>query len=310
MKAFRIHRFGGPEVLTFDDLPMPKPRAGEVLVKVFAASVNPVDFKIREGNYPPVGEGALPVVLGRDISGVIESCGEHAGKLKEGDGVFAMLGQDRGGQAEYVLVKTSELALKPDELNHVEAAAVPLAGLTAWQGLFDHGALQPGQRVLIHGGSGGVGHFAIQFAKAKGCFVTTTASGEGVSFARRLAADQVIDYTKERFEDIVDPVDLVYDLIDGDTRERSWGVLKKGGRLVSTLTEPSQDQARKYGVTATRYTAHPDGGQLAEIAALISAHKVMPHVTVTYPFEKAAYAEQELEKGHMQGKMVLQMAAA
>lgn len=310
MKAVRIHRFGGPEVLTFDDLPMPRPGSGEVLVKVCAASVNPVDFKIREGKYPAVREGNLPVVMGRDVSGIIEACGEHVGKLKTGDAVFAMLGQDRGGQAEYVLVKVGELAPKPDELNHVEAAAVPLAGLTAWQGLFDHGALQPGQRVLIHGGSGGVGHFAIQFAKSKGCFVATTASGEGVDFARHLAADQVIDYTKDLFEEVVEPVDLVYDLIDGDTRERSWGVLKKGGRLVSTLTEPSQDEAKRHQVTATRYTVRPDGGQLAEIGALISSRKVMPHVTVTYPFEKAAFAEQELAKGHMKGKMVLQVAAA
>ena len=310
MKAVRIHRFGGPEVLTFDTLPVPDPRDNEVVIKVFAASVNPVDYKIREGNYPPVGEGHLPMVMGRDVSGVIETCGGHVGDLKAGDLVFAMLGQDRGGQAEYVVVKTGELARKPDELSHVEAAAVPLAGLTAWQGLFDHGQLQPGQRVLIHGASGGVGHFAVQFAKAKGCWVAATASGEGVDFVRHLAADQVVDYTKDLFEEQIDPVDLVFDLVDGDSRDRSWGLIKKGGRLVSTLTEPSQKRAKAAHVTALRYTVHPDGGQLAEIAALISARKVMPHVSATYPLEKVVAAEQELEKGHMRGKMVLQVAAA
>ncbi len=310
MKAVRIHHFGGPEVLTFDDLPVPDPRDGEVVLKVLAASVNPVDYKIREGNYPAVREGQLPVVMGRDVSGVIETCGGHAGDFKEGAAVFAMLAQERGAQAEYVLAKIDELAFKPDELSHVEAAAVPLAGLTAWQGLFDHGRLQPGQRVLIHGASGGVGHFAVQFAKSKGCFVAATASGEGVDFVRHLAADQVIDYTKDLFEEQIEPVDLVFDLVDGDSRERSWGLIRKGGRLVSTLTEPSQDRAKAAGVTAMRYTVHPSGSQLAEIAALISARKVMPHVTATFPFEKVVAAEQELEKGHMLGKMVLQMAAA
>jgi len=310
MKAVRIHRFGGPEVLTFDSLPMPVPGDGEVVVKVFAASVNPVDYKIREGHYPAVREGQLPVVMGRDVSGVIQSCGGHAGDFKDGDPVFAMVGQDRGGQAEYVLLKTAELARKPDELSHIEAAAVPLAGLTAWQGLFDQGKLQPGQRVLIHGASGGVGHFAVQFAKSRGCFVAATASGEGVDFVRHLAADQVIDYTRDLFEEQVEPVDLVFDLVDGDSRERSWKLVRKGGRLVSTLTEPSQEEAARRGITAARYTVRPDGGQLAEIAALISSRKVMPHVTATYPLEKVVQAERELEKGHMRGKMVLQVAAA
>jgi len=291
MKAVRIHRFGGPEVLTFDDLPMPEPREGEVVVKVCAASVNPVDFKIREGKYPAVQEGQLPVVMGRDISGIVEKCGGRVGDLKQGSAVFAMLGQDRGGQAEYVLAKTSELAMKPDELSHVEAAAVPLAGLTAWQGLFDHGQLQAGQRVLILGASGGVGHFAVQFV-------------------RHLAADQVVDYTKDLLAEQIEPVDLVFDLVDGDSREQAWALVKKGGRLVSTLTEPSQDKAKAQQITALRYTAHPSGSQLAEIAALISSKKVMPHVTATYPFEKLVAAEQELEKGHMRGKMVIQIAAA
>jgi NADPH:quinone reductase-like Zn-dependent oxidoreductase len=310
MKAVRIHRFGGPEVLSFDDLPMPEPRDGEVVVKVCAASVNPVDFKIREGNYPAVREGQLPVVMGRDISGIVATCGGRVGDLKEGSAVFAMLGQDRGGQAEYVTVKTSELAAKPDELSHVEAAAVPLAGLTAWQGLFDHGQLQQGQRVLILGASGGVGHFAVQFAKSRGCTVIATASGEGVDFVRHLAADQVIDYTKDLLADQVEPVDLVFDLVDGDARDQVWALVKKGGRLVSTLTEPSQQKAKAREITALRYTAHPSGAQLAEIAALIASKKVMPHVTATYPFEKLVAAEQELEKGHMRGKMVIQIAAA
>lgn len=310
MKAVRIHRFGGPEVLTYDDLPVPEPRDGEVVVRVCAASVNPVDYKIREGNYPLVGEGMLPMVMGRDISGIVETCGGRVGDLKEGAVVFAMLGQDRGGQAEYVMVKTGELTAKPDELSHVEAAAVPLAGLTAWQGLFDHGQLRPGQRVLILGASGGVGHFAVQFAKSKGCTVIATASGEGVDFVRHLAADQVVDYTKDLLADQIDPVDLVFDLVDGNSREQAWALVKKGGRLVSTLTEPSQIKAKALKITALRYTVHPSGSQLAEIAALISSKKVMPHVTATYPFEKVVAAEQALEKGHMRGKMVLQVAAA
>ncbi|MER9652874.1 NADP-dependent oxidoreductase [Mesorhizobium sp. M0152] len=305
IKAVRVHTFGGPEVLSLDEVPMPQPRDDEVTLKVYAASVNPVDYKIREGTS---GED-LPVTLGRDVSGVVELCGTRAHTLKKGDPLFAMLGPDRGGNAEYVVVKATEAAAKPESLSHVEAAAVPLAGITAWQGLFDHGGLEPGQRVLIHGGAGGVGHLAIQLAKATDAFVATTVSAEDFDFVHRLGADQIVDHKKQRFEDVVEEVDVVFDLVAGDTQDRSWTVLKPGGRLVSTLSEPSPEQARRHQAHGISYIAQPNAAQLADIGRLIDAGKVKPFVQATYPLEEVAKAEERLEKEHARGKIVLRIAA-
>jgi NADPH:quinone reductase-like Zn-dependent oxidoreductase len=286
---------------------VPEPQAGEVLVQVYAASVNPVDWKIREGRYPAVKADKLPYVMGRDVSGVVTASGGGDSLPKIGDAVFGMLGIERGGYAEHVILRAGEVAPKPRSLDHVTAAAVPLAGLTAWQGLFRHGGLQAGQRVLIHGGSGGVGHLAIQFAKAKGATVATTVSGRHIDFVRSLGADQVIDYKKQRFEDEVHDVDLVYDLIAGETQDRSWQVLKQGGTLISTLTEPSQEEARKRKVRALRYTCEPDGRALAEIAALIDAGQVTPKVSRVFDLGRAADAEEYVKQGHTEGKVVLRV---
>jgi NADPH:quinone reductase-like Zn-dependent oxidoreductase len=309
VKAVRIHAFGGPEVLSLDDIPFPEPHDDEVVLKVCASSVNPVDYKIRSGHYGGAGAAQLPIGVGRDVSGVVELCGARAHTLRKGDAIYAMLGRDRGGNAEYVAVKATEGAAKPETLDHTYAAAVPLAGLTAWQGLFDHGGLRPGQRVLIHGGAGGVGHFAVQFAKAKGAFVATTVSGDDLEFARELGADQAIDYKTERFEDRVANIDVVFDLVAGETQDRSWSVLRDGGIIVSTLTEPSQEAARRHSARGTHYMAHPNGAQLAEIGRLIDAGKVKPFVQATYPLKEVAAAETALEKQHPRGKIVLEVAA-
>jgi NADPH:quinone reductase-like Zn-dependent oxidoreductase len=199
------------------------------------------------------------------------------------------------------------LTSKPDVLDHVHAAAVPLAGQTAWQGLFRHGQLKSSQSVLIHGGSGGVGHFAVQFAKAKGARVLTTVSTDNVAFARSLGADVVIDYKTKRFEDEAANLDMVFDLIDGETRERSWKLLKKGGVLVSTLTDPSQEKANQLGVRALRYTVEADGAELEEIASLIVEGKVKPYVQKTFPLAAAAEAVALVEQGHSTGKVVLRV---
>jgi NADPH:quinone reductase-like Zn-dependent oxidoreductase len=182
---------------------------------------------------------------------------------------------------------------------------LPLAGITAWQGLFRHGGLKSGQRVLIHAGSGGVGHFAVQFAKAKGAYVITTVSGENVDFVRRLGADEVIDHKKQQFENKVRDVDMVFDLIGGETEDRSWGVLKKGGVLVSTLSLPSQEKAKAHGVRGMRYTAEASGSELGEIAGLIDAGKVKPTISRTFPLKDAVSALQLVEQGHTRGKVVL-----
>lgn len=307
MKAIRIHSFGGPESLRLEQLDTPQPRAGELLVKVQAASVNPVDFKIREGKYPPVKAESLPLVLGRDIAGVVEACGEGMA-LEKGAAVYAMLGMGRGGYEEYAIVQQDEAARMPGNLSFVEAAAVPLAGLTAWQGLFDHGGLQEGQRVLIHGAAGGVGHFALQFAKAKGAWAAVTVSSHDLELVRELGADQIIDYKSQRFEQEISEIDLVFDLIGGDTLKRSWSVLRDGGALISTLEEPrAEEQGR--GLRGARFTAQPSGLQLAEIGRLIEAGKVLPLIQNVFPLDQAAAAQTSLEKDHVRGKIVLEVAA-
>ncbi len=309
MKAIRIYGFGGPEVLELDDLPVPEPSEDELLVRIRAASVNPVDYKIRRGAVPWALPEMLPITLGRDLSGRVESSGPGVDGFRQGDAIYALLGGvDRGSYAEYVIVKPNEAAPKPARLSHIEAAAVPLAALTAWQGLFDHGHLQAGQTVLIHGGSGGVGHFAVQFAKVKGATVLTTVSSPNVDFVRELGADRAIDYQAQRFEEIGREVDLVLDLVGGETQERSWSVLKPGGILVSALGEPSGEKAMQQRARGVGYRAQPNTAQLAEIARLIDQGKVRPIVSATYPLAEARRAHERLEQGHVRGKIVLVVA--
>jgi NADPH:quinone reductase-like Zn-dependent oxidoreductase len=305
IRKMRIHSFGDSVVLQADTVEPSLPDAAQVVVGVKAASVNPVDFKIRNGKYPAVKEDRLPYTLGRDVSGVVEQCGAQATQYQIGDEVFGMVGIGGGGYAEKAALDERAITRKPASLDHVHAAAIPLAGQTAWQGLFRHGGLKAGQSVLIHGGAGGVGHFAIQFAKAKGARVLTTVATANVEFAKSLGADVVIDYQQERFEDHAADLDMVFDLIDGETRARSWKLLKAGGTLVSTLSDPSQQQAKELGVRGLRYTVEADGNELAEIAALVTAGKVKAHIAKTYPLEEAAQALAALEQAHPAGKIVL-----
>jgi NADPH:quinone reductase-like Zn-dependent oxidoreductase len=304
-RKVRIHRFGGPEVLQIDEVESSLPDALQVLVNIKAASVNPVDFKIRNGQYPAVKEDRLPYTLGRDVSGIVEKCGAQATQFQIGDEVLGIVGIGGGGYAQEVALDQQALARKPESIDHVHAGAIPLAGLTAWQGLFRHGELKSGQSVLIHGGSGGVGHFAVQFAKAKGARVLTTVSTENVDFARRLGADVVIDYKTQRFEDLAHDLDMVFDLIDGETRERSWKLLRPGGVLVSTLTEPSQERAAQHRVRALRYTVEANGHELTEIVELVASGKVKPHVRKTFRLDAAAEALEAVEHGGAAGKVVL-----
>lgn len=306
--AVRIHSFGGADVLKLESVPLPDPKDGEFIVKVAAASVNPVDYKIRNGTYPRIKLEHLPRTLGRDLSGIVESAGPNAA-FKVGDDIYAFLGPDRGGNAERVLIKPNEAALKPKRLSHVEAAAVPLAAITAWQGLFDIGGLKAGERVLIHAGNGGVGHLAVQFAKAKGAWVATTCSGVDMDFVKGLGADQVIDYRAGRFEELVQPVDLVLDLVGGEARARSWFVIKKGGRLASALglSEADGAKATEAGVAAHMYVAKVSSAQLAEVGALIDAGKVKVEVQDVFAFKDVAAAHDKLEKEHTRGKIVLDL---
>jgi NADPH:quinone reductase-like Zn-dependent oxidoreductase len=301
MKAARIHSFGGPEVLQVEDVDAPKPKSGEVLVRVSAASVNPVDYKIRQGGFPRITQKDLPIILGRDVCGTVQ---DNAGKSSE---VMALLTWGAGGYAEIVAVPQALCVPKPGDLSAAEAAAVPLAAMTAWQGLFDHGGLQKGQRVLIHAGSGGVGHFAVQLAATRGATVVSTASSDNLDFVKSLGAETVIDYQSQRFEDVVSEVDVVFDLVGGETRERSWKVLRRGGILVSTLGQPSETEAAKHGVRAKGYMTEPNGAQLAEIGRLLETHRVRPVVTKTFKLAEAAAAQRYLEQQHPRGKVVLEI---
>ena len=304
MKAITMHSFGGPDVLRTEEIPVPVPMKGEVLIKVRAAGVNPVDYKIRSGKHFRK-ETHLPSVPGRDVSGTVEALGGGETDLRVGDEVYAYLASHAGGYAGFAIAWQNELARKPASIDHLHAAAVPLAGVTAWQALFDHGHLQAGQRVLIHGAAGGVGHFAVQFAKAKGAVVIATAAWEDIPLVKELGADQVIDYRHEAFEDKTRDIDLVVDLIAGDIQRRSWKVLKDGGTLVSTLEQPSRSQAEAHHAQGTVFMAKPTRDILTEISRLIDAGKVHVVLKKTYPLEQAAQAQDDLEHEHSVGKRVL-----
>lgn len=301
MKAVRIHAYGASNVLTLEDIPTPRPGDGEVLVKIQAASINPIDYKIREGKV----KQPLPMTMGRDLSGVVEDLGANVTGFAKGDAVFGLLGRDRGSYADYVATRVDVLAAKPKNLGHDEAAAVPLAAITAFQGMVDHGGMRAGQRVLIHGGGGGVGHIAIQIAKARGCWVATTISGRDKDFVLGLGADKAIDYRTERFEDQLSDLDLVYDLIGGETQARSFAVLKPGGALISTLQEPDREKAREKNLRTAHYMADANRRELSDIAQLIEAGKIKPHVAARFALADAAKAQDKLEKEHVQGKIVL-----
>jgi len=303
MKAVRIHSFGGPEVLRLEEVAIPKVDHSSVLLKVRAASVNPVDYKIRSGQFPMITQRELPVTLGRDVCGVIQG--------EDPDSEFmALLDWGAGGYAEYVAVPRALCVPRPAGLSMEDAAAVPLAAMTAWQGLFQYGALQRGQRVLIHGASGGVGHFAVQFAAHCGAQVFATASRNNIEFVRDLGASKIIDHERERFENEVPEVDLVFDLVGGATRERSWPLLHPGGTLVSTLGQPDAGQAARYKVRAVGYMTEADGGQLGQIASLIDAGAVHPIVSKVFALAEAAAAQRHLEHDHPRGKIVLTVNAS
>ncbi len=309
MKAVRIHDFGGAEVLKVEEVPTPSPGQGEVLIKVLAASVNPVDYKMRSGEFKPIGL-TLPRTLGRDVSGVVATVGGNVSRLKVGDSVFALLDRDHGGYAEFVVAQSESVAPKPAKVDHVHAAAVPLAAITAWQGLFDHGMLRAGERVLIHGAAGGVGHFAVQFARERGAHVIATSRADDHALLRRLGAEEVIDYENERFEDRVHDVDLVLDLVAGETQQRSWKALKKGGRMVSTLTPPSAMDGAPKDARGEAFMAQPNRGELEEIGRLIDSGRVQVIVQKTLPLSAVRRAHEFMEHEHMRGKVVLEVAAA
>ena len=309
MKAIVVNEYGGPEVLKYQDVPRPEPREDEILIRVMAAAVNPVDSYVRQGMFAKRGLGNRPAIIGYDISGVVEKTGANAKKFKPGDAVYCYLPVMRGGgYAEFAIAKESETAPKPKNVNFEEAAAVPLAATTAWQALIDTAKIDQGQTVLIHGGSGGVGSFAIQIAKVRGAKVIATASTAHQDLLKQLGVDQAIDYAKQKFEDVVKDVDVVLNCVRADALARSYGVVKKGGVIVSITDEPDQTECAKHGIRGSRLGAHPDGKVLEELTKLIEAGKMKPIISQTLPLADASKAHQQIETHHTLGKIVLKVA--
>ena len=306
MKAIRIHQYGGPEVLAQVEMQRPTPGSDEVLVKVHAAAVNPIDWKMRAGHVKQVFPLTFPATLGWDVSGTVEEVGNKVTQFKRGDEVYALV--KGGGYAEYVVATEASVAKKPRTLDHIQAASVPVSGLTALQALFEVAQLRAGQKVLIHAAAGGVGNFAVQLAKARGAYVIGTASSKNQTFLSDLGVDQPLDYQKTRFEDAVHDVDVVLDTIGGETQERSFKVLKKGGILVSLVQPPAQESATQYGVRALFYGGHASSSDLTEIAKLIDDGKVKTVVETVIPLAEARRAHELSETGHARGKIVLKVA--
>jgi NADPH:quinone reductase-like Zn-dependent oxidoreductase len=309
MKAVVVNEYGGPEVLKYQETPKPEPKDDEILIRVIAAAVNPVDSYVRQGMFAKRGLDNRPVIIGYDIAGVVEKTGANAKKFKAGDKVYSYLSVMRGGgYAEFAVAKESETALKPKNINFVEAAAVPLAATTAWQALIDTAKLEKGQTVLIHGGSGGVGSFAIQIATARGAKVIATASTAHLGLLKQLGVDQAIDYTATKFEDVVKDVDLVLNCVRADALNRSYGVVKKGGMIVSITDEPDQTECAKHGIRCSRLGAHPDASVLEELTKLIEGGKMKPIVSQTFPLAETSKAHEQIETHHTLGKIVLKVA--
>jgi NADPH:quinone reductase-like Zn-dependent oxidoreductase len=308
MNAIRIHNYGGPEVLQFENAPRPQLGGSEVLVRVHAAGVNPLDWKVRAGDLNGFIQHKLPLIPGWDVSGVVEEVGAGVSRSKKGDEVFAMADPTRdGAYADYVAVRGTALALKPKSLHHMRAAATPLSALAAWRSLFDLGQLKPGHRILIHGGSGGVGHFAVQLAKWKGAHVIATASTKNQELLRKLGADETIDYTIQKFEDVAHKIDIVLDTIGGETQERSWLVLNRGGALISLVQPPSEEKANRFGVRGIMSSVQPNGAQLNKIAKLIDSAKLRPTIDRILPLSEARRAHELSQSGHVPGKIVLRV---
>lgn len=306
MKAARIHAYGAASEIRIEDAPLPTLNDEDVLIRVVATSVNPVDWKIRKGYLQSFIPYDMPLIMGWDVSGVVERTGPAVTKFKPGDAVYSRPDIRRNGTyAEYIAVRESEIAFKPATISHVEAASLPLVSITAWESLFTTANLTAGQRVLIHAGAGGVGSIAIQLAKAKGAHVTATASAGKADLVRSLGADQVIDYRAQDFSTVARDMDVVFDTVGGDVQERSWSVLKPGGMLVSITDRPSEDRAKAEGKRAGFVFIAPNAAILTELAAMVDAGQVRPLIGAEYRLDDAARAQEASETGSATGKIVI-----
>lgn len=305
MKAVRIHEYGGLDVLRYEDTPRSKPSADEILIQVKATSVNPIDWKFREGYGRGWMPHTLPLTLGAEVAGVVAGIGEGVTAFAVGDEVYAYPSLARcGGYADYVTVLESEAAHKPQMLDFTQAAALPVGALTAWQA-YDMAGLEAGQKVLIHAAAGGVGSLAVQVAKARGAYVIGTASGRNADFLRSLGVDEVIDYTVTDFATAVSGVDMVFDLIGGATLEKSFGVVKSSGAIISAVQPPDAQLADRYGLSAGMVQVKPDSAQMQQLAQWADAGQVKPTVAIVLPLSEVRQAHELSQAGRTRGKIVL-----
>ena len=297
MQAVVVHETGGPEVLVLEEADRPEPGDGEVLVKVRAASVNPIDWKYRRG----IAQRELPAVLGNDISGTIES--SRAEGFAEGDDVFGWAAS--GGYADFATASADTIARKPDGVTHEQAAGIPVAGLTAWQALFDRGGLDAGQTALIAGAAGGVGHFAVQLAKHAGARVIGTGSSRNREFVLELGADEYVDYTQQDVAEVVSDVDLAFDTVGGDTTQSLVPTLREGGVIVTIANAPPEDAARERDARAELLVTSPSSDQLARVAELVGSGEVRVEIAEVLPLTEVRRAHELNESGHTRGKIIL-----
>lgn len=306
LKAAVIEKYGNEDELKIIDVKKPKAAADEVVVKIVATAVNPVDWKVREGYLQELVTYDFPIILGWDVAGIIEEVGENVKSFKVGDEVYSKpdLARD-GSYAEYIAIKASDVAFKPKSISFQEAASLPLVSITAWESVIDKGNIKKGDKILIHAGSGGVGTIAIQLAKWKGAYVITTCSEKNFDLVKSLGADEVIDYTKVNFEDVVSDIDVVFDTIGGDVQDRSWNVLKKGGVLVAITQTPSEETAKKFNVSSHLVFIDPNGPILKELAELVDQGIVKPVVGALYNLEDIKKAHILSQSGRAKGKIVI-----
>lgn len=311
MKAVQINSYGGNDVLEINEnAPKPSPAKSQVLAEVYATSINPIDWKVRAGYLKEMVPLQFPATLGGDFAGVICEVGEDVGNFKVGDEVYGQGGILNGGSgsfAEFVAANVGKVAVKPKSADFIEAGALPLAGVSALQALEDHIHLAKGQKILIHGGAGGIGHFAVQLAKSQGAYVATTVSTRDMEFTKSLGADEVIDYESEAFDEKLTDFDAVFDTVGGETTDKSFKVLKKGGIIVSMVGQPNEELAQKYGVSALGQNTDANPERLARLSKLVEDGKIKVHIDKVFPPEQAKEAFGHLEEGRHQGKVVLKI---
>ena len=308
MKAIRMHHRGGPEALVYEDAPIPTLQPGDALVRVHAAGISPAEFTWHIWETPD-GRSRLPLIPSHEVSGVVVAVAPDVRDVEVGGAVYGLTDFFRdGGAAEYVAVRTAELAPKPRSLDHASAAATPLSALTAWQALFEHARLTPEQRVLIHGAAGGVGSFAVQLARWRGAHVIGTASARNVDFVRKLGADEVVDHEATPFETVLRDVDVVLDSVGGTIRERSWSVLRPNGLLVTIVRPPPPERLAGRAARGLFFIVEPSRTQLNELSRLIDAGDIRPTVEAVLPLHQAREAYERGIREHPRGKLVLAVA--